>query len=1020
MNFCPLYTNKQVFDGFNELVESLGGRPLTEEEFRDVDLRNQRKGKDYAAMESAYKIYDMNNGNFIDFAPNGEPSGLFSDILKVAKTRKRAIAIKAQIYSDKFLSERLNWISSKESFDTDINGEPLMSFLTDGKISTQTESPVKTKADRIAKEYGIDKQLQSVDMETFFGGSITELNSGNAASSSTILSNLIETKQVPAINSILANVLSKHDVPVILGSNAFGKPMEILQKDSGSVIVVDSAQIRNLRTSEASNMLLHEIVHALTTDALDSPKTAKEQLLAEATRSMFTFFNKELPESEYSRFDNIMGAYILSDVHEFAAEFATNRDSRQLLYRAAVEADVKRNGKALLKIKKFINSLSNFLLDKKVFKLNQDEFNKYKNLLDNFLLHRAVINKGNITDKDMLAAVYGNYDVLASDRQIDADNRAGITRYLDGIIAYAAEVSNKDSKKQLNLNDLRKYIATSLNTRMLAITTSKLSEEDKIRYKNAAQAQINMLTNPKLKSITALSTFVQQTIGQLIEDLDEVRKYSETDDSYYMYQAHDNFGTYKAIFGKIETTLNNPDYVAVLQKELEESSAIDKLGAVKDVQSLKSQVSAAAIVATDGVGHMQYVLTNNLKNRMGVIAEETGSTELSKWLDEMKVIGYDTKSWLANLGAKDGSSDTTVRAIIHMINKANRLKSKAVYSKAIDLTNLQSQLKSGESIRDIYEYDDNGLTTGNIVRRLNYGKQKKAYNEALKQINKLYGLDETNRRIPDDTTEVTYKPLFNSHSKHKGEKMSMRKAWNCQRNEWLSQNVERKYNSEYYDAYAGLSEETLDAINNIRDRINQIKAKAKQDENGHYLFDSLSEDDWRILNGLYIERRAMSSFININGTLKVEGTPEWQVAKELQELNNALYKDKTRDYHDKQAWAAARDKVLKEAIAKNTSDGEVNEDAVERVMKKWDKRNSRRRLKQDIEGNAIVYKQIDEDLYEVTKGMDEPVFDFNGDGGAKYKENKERINKTLNIFKDSNTGEVNLEFLPASVKQRIK
>ena len=52
--------------------------------------------------------------------------------------------------------------------------------------------------------------------------------------------------------------------------------------------------------------------------------------------------------------------------------------------------------------------------------------------------------------------------------------------------------------------------------------------------------------------------------------------------------------------------------------------------------------------------------------------------------------------------------------------------------------------------------------------------------------------------------------------------------------------------------------------------------------------------------------------------------------------------------------------------------------------------------------------------------MEEPIFEFNGDGGAKYKANKDRINKTLNIFKDSNTGEVNLEFLPASVKQRIK
>jgi hypothetical protein len=38
--FCPYYKNKQVFDGFNEMIEAFGGRPMTEEEFRDVDLRN--------------------------------------------------------------------------------------------------------------------------------------------------------------------------------------------------------------------------------------------------------------------------------------------------------------------------------------------------------------------------------------------------------------------------------------------------------------------------------------------------------------------------------------------------------------------------------------------------------------------------------------------------------------------------------------------------------------------------------------------------------------------------------------------------------------------------------------------------------------------------------------------------------------------------------------------------------------------------------------------------------------------
>lgn len=1030
MNFCPFYKNKDVFDGFNEIIESLGGRPMTAEEFKSADLRNQRSGLDYAAMESAYEIYDKNNGNFVDFAPNGQPSELFADILKITGNRNQAIAIKAQIYSDKFLSERLNWLQLKDSFDTDINGEPLISFLTGGNV-TGKESPAKTKAEKIAVEFGFDLQLHSVNPETFFGGiNHGILNNGNQVSSKSILEHLINSKQIPAINSILADVLSKHDIPVLLGENEVGKPMQIIQKDGGFVIIIDQHQIRDLRAADASNMFMHEVVHALTSNALESPKTLEEQLFVDATKSVYSFFDKAIPEYEISRTDSVTGAYILKDIHEFASEFATNRSARQLLFEKAVEIDKQTNGKALLKIKKFINAFSNLLFNKKIFKLKQDEFKAYKNLLDNFLVHRAIINRGNITDTELLQAVYSQVDKESDDRQINATRRARMIRYFDDIISRSVETVSEGKEGEKDLLELRSYIATSLNTRILGIQTSKMSEEDKIRYKEAAQSQIDMLTNKNLKSIMVLSQLVQQVIPQLLEDIDDVRKLNESDDSYYMYQAHDNFGTYAAIFTQISKTLSNPEYISQLKKELEESTAIDKLGIVKNIQDLKSQVSSAMSVAVDGVGYMNYILTNNLKKRMGAIAKETGSTELAKWLDEMKSIGYDTNWFLMNLGAKDGSSDTTVRAIMYMINKANRAKDREVYKKAIELTKLTSQLKSGESIKDIYEYDDNGLTTGNIVRSLNYGKQKKAYKDAIKQINKLYGLPEDNVRIPDDNKEVVYKSLFDKKSKHNYKedpvtheripnKMSLRRAWNLQKNEWLSKNVERKYKSEYYDAYAGLSEETLEAINSVRDRINQIKAKAKQDDAGHYMFDTLSEEDWKILSGLYIERRSLSSFININGTLKVEGTPEYNIAKELQELNSQLY-DKNREYHDKKAWALARNKVLQEAIKKHTDEsGDVNEDAVKRIMKKWDKRNSRRKYKTDIEGNALIYKQIDEDLYEVTKGMEEPIFDFNGDGGERYKANKKRISDTLNIFKDSNTDEVNLDFLPASVKKKI-
>jgi len=38
--FCPYINNEEVIQQFNEIVESLGGSPLTAEEFKDGTLRN--------------------------------------------------------------------------------------------------------------------------------------------------------------------------------------------------------------------------------------------------------------------------------------------------------------------------------------------------------------------------------------------------------------------------------------------------------------------------------------------------------------------------------------------------------------------------------------------------------------------------------------------------------------------------------------------------------------------------------------------------------------------------------------------------------------------------------------------------------------------------------------------------------------------------------------------------------------------------------------------------------------------
>jgi hypothetical protein len=128
--------------------------------------------------------------------------------------------------------------------------------------------------------------------------------------------------------------------------------------------------------------------------------------------------------------------------------------------------------------------------------------------------------------------------------------------------------------------------------------------------------------------------------------------------------------------------------------------------------------------------------------------------------------------------------------------------------------------------------------------------------------------------------------------------------------------------------------------------------------------------------------------------------------------------DKNKDYHDTKAWSEARENKRNELISKYTSDdGSIDMDSVIKGMKQWDKRNSRLVLKKEGE-DILVYKQIDDDVYEITK-EDKPIFELNGDGGATYEANEKRIRDMLNLFRGM-TGEISLDFLPGSVKKMVR
>lgn len=103
---CPNLNDKTVKQQFTELVNAVG-------------------------EVAAYDIWNQNNGNAIDKAPNGAESKLFSDLLNYYNgDRNSAIKAKAQVYSKSFKSWFGDWLNSSEDSSkiTDKNSEPLLVY----------------------------------------------------------------------------------------------------------------------------------------------------------------------------------------------------------------------------------------------------------------------------------------------------------------------------------------------------------------------------------------------------------------------------------------------------------------------------------------------------------------------------------------------------------------------------------------------------------------------------------------------------------------------------------------------------------------------------------------------------------------------------------------------------------------------------------------------------------------------------------------------------------------------------
>lgn len=260
-----------------------------------------------------------------------------------------------------------------------------------------------------------------------------------------------------------------------------------------------------------------------------------------------------------------------------------------------------------------------------------------------------------------------------------------------------------------------------------------------------------------------------------------------------------------------------------------------------------------------------------------------------------------------------------------------------------------------------FEKDSKGRTTGNLIRPLNYGQFNNEYRDFMVKLNQKYGVLEGEvSALPDDK--------FIEYHREK--------------EDWLCQHCERKFNESYYRAYAELSYSTRQTLHDINDEIKRITDKVASPTGAK--LENLSDAEYARLNDLYRYKRNLANIYDDSGNLKFGD--DLKIAKELSKFNKTISAGVSSVFYTQQD---IQDLINRKKSELSTED-----------FKKWFDRNV-----------SITYSQaFSDNLSNLAKT----------DYGVHYQELQEEKNALLRYGRDTRTPYVDAHRLSTQVKEKIK
>ena len=442
------------------------------------------------------------------------------------------------------------------------------------------------------------------------------------------------------------------------------------------------------------------------------------------------------------------------------------------------------------------------------------------------------------------------------------------------------------------INEIKQNIEKG--TDVLLFSLKKKYKTDGNDFITSLELQLNNLRNSAIEDITNVALFASRTYDDLIPVVRRLRdifnnKSAKMSLEELLDLQQNYFQFYKPLMDDCQNTLNSY------------ANFRNLFSSDKEFNSFRDTVIKTKAMVDYGTDMVDQMLSKQAAEKIKQVGISVNSPTILQYMkDNTTTVAQDISWFTANLGAGDKIADEAVKAMVYLVDKADRKTHESTYAKYEKIMKLLSKINPARQ-RELVELDDNGKPTGYLVRKKKYGKMWKDLREYQQELLESLGLKDL-----DDLR--TCDPI-------------LRKKYNVERNKWLSEHCERRFKPEFYELLADLSVEASEARETIQLQIRKIIDPIR-DSRGFVDTSKLSDKLRRDLEELKMQKRRLALKYDQYGNKK-EGI-DLQIAEELSALNEKL-KGKLNSKKNKELF----NKVLAEK-KKAVKDGNMSQEAYSR------------------------------------------------------------------------------------------